>query len=478
LKKSNGKPSSHRLRDEIINDDDAELTKSIIAVQTNDPDVYVNVDAQNPLPSDGDQVYGKDLLLDRSDEYNFTMPDYPSADKRQILTSLVSDVFVEKLDNTSNNPKQILLTFRRPILTNSFGINSWNGDFSNTKVTISQGDFDIVVIDESSDNTKVDIKLFDIEPSKFSSMLIEFYTSDPVSIGLVGIFKNIETASRIQGITPSGFVKNVSVTEDGNLSISDNSSGLAIAKGDVTGTTFIHKFGNAPDFDNVDGLVSIWDGANDGDIAEMQYNYSVSNAIGYISSTTPADTQDIEIQGLYDDGSGNWLLHTQTATLIGQAKVALSQPLIRVFRMKNVGSTDIGGIVYCYEDDTPVGGRPPNTDRIRAVINGDNNQTLMALYTVPSDKTGYMRNWFASTAGANRSTNYVIDVKARPFGQVFQLKHRSAISEDGNSLVQHIYEEPEVFSSKTDIEMKAFALAGGVTGATIAAGFDMVLIDD
>ena len=282
----------------------------------------------------------------------------------------------------------------------------------------------------------------------------------------------------ITGSDPNGTFRNVQTTLDGDLTISDNSSGLSIAQGNVTGVTFIHKFGFAGDFDQTDGFATVWDGANDADIAQMQYTYSTSNAIDSISSTDTGDTQDIEIQGLYDDGSGNWLISNQTVTLTGQTRVALSQPLIRVFRMVNVNTVDIAGFVYCYENTALSAGRPVDTTKIRAVIENGNNQTLMAVYTIPSGTTGYMRDWYASTAGANRATNYIIDLRARPMGGVFQVKHRSALDIGGTTYIQHKYEEPEVFSAKTDIEMRCKLTAVGVTGAAVSSGFDIVLVDN
>jgi hypothetical protein len=282
----------------------------------------------------------------------------------------------------------------------------------------------------------------------------------------------------LTGKDPNGIFQNVNTTEDGDLTISDNSSGLAIAQGKVTGTSFIHKFGFSPDFDQADGFATVWDGSNDADIAEMEYTYSTSNAIDSISSTDTGDTQDIEIQGLYDDGAGNWLISNQTVTLTGQARVAIPQPLIRVFRMVNVNSTDIAGFVYSYENTALSAGRPVDTTKIRAVIENGNNQTLMAIYTIPSGKTGYMRDWYASTAGANRATNYLIDLRARPMGGVFQVKHRSALDIGGTTYIQHKYEEPEVFGAKTDVEMRCKLTASGVTGAAVSSGFDIVLVDN
>ncbi len=253
-----------------------------------------------------------------------------------------------------------------------------------------------------------------------------------------------------------------------------SASGLSISKGDVSGTSFIHKFGNAPDFDTSDGSVSIWDGASDAGIDEMTYTYSATADIDSLSSSSAGDTQDIEVQGL--DSSYN--LVTQTITLTGQTRVALTTDLIRVFRLKNVGSTNLAGTCYCFVNGATTGGVPNTTSDIRAIIQIGNNQTLMSIYTIPNGKTGYMSTWFGSTAGANKSSNYIMDIFTRPFGQVFQLKHRSSLNDSGNSYIQHRYVEPEIFSAKTDIEMRCSLTAVGVTLASVSSGFDLVLIDD
>ena len=285
----------------------------------------------------------------------------------------------------------------------------------------------------------------------------------------------------LTGKNGSDVFRNVQVTQDGDLKISDNSSGLSIAQGNVTGATFIHKFGQAPDFDTGDGFVTIWDGADDSLLtgAAMNYTYSSTDDIGLISSSSSSDTGDIEIQGL--DGDGN--LVTQTITLNGQTDVDISgvggTDLKRVFRMKNVGSSDFVGDIYLRTNGSGQSGGVPSTpNTVRAIVNNGNNQTLMAIYTIPTGKTGYMRDWYANTAGASKNSNYVIKLLARPSGEVFQLKHISALNETGTSALQHMYTEPEVFSAGTDIEMQTNVTAVGVTVAAVGGGFDIVLIDD
>lgn len=276
--------------------------------------------------------------------------------------------------------------------------------------------------------------------------------------------------SALTGEDDNGNWRNVQVTADGNLAISDESSGLSIAQGNVEGTGFIHKFGHASEVDTSDGFVPIWDGAGVFSAGSRGYTYSTTADIDTLSSSSTADTQDIEVQGLDSD----YNLIVQTVTLDGQSKVSLTTSLIRVFRLKNVGSADIVGEVYCYVDSTITAGVPNNETDVRAIIEDGNNQTLMAIYTVPAGETGYMRDYYAALI---RSADNQSRVKlfARPFGQVFQLKHQIGLSNRGTSYLQHKFTEPEVFAEKTDIVLVADAEANDTE---VSGGFDIVLVEN
>ena len=278
----------------------------------------------------------------------------------------------------------------------------------------------------------------------------------------------------LTGQDPAGTFRLINATEDGDLTISDNSSGLAIAEGNVTGKTFIHKFGFAADFDTADGLVTVWDGANDSLLGggAMNYTYSSSADIDTISSSDNGDTQIIEIHGL--DNTFTEVI--QTKTLTGQTDAILDTPLRRVYRMVNRGSTDLAGVVYLRTNGSAQGsGVPSVANTVRAIINNGNNQTLMAVYTIPLGKTGYLRSWYASLSGAKKTSVHVVHLDARPDGEVFQLKHVSSLIAVGTSNNQHQYIEPEIFPAKTDIEMQSNS---DEDTAAISAGFDIVLVDD
>lgn len=284
----------------------------------------------------------------------------------------------------------------------------------------------------------------------------------------------------VTGKDPDGVFRNANVTRDGDLTVSDNSSGLAISEGIVTGKDYIHKFGFAPDFDYGDGEVTIWDGADDAGLNQMDYVFSTSTAIDSISSSDAADTQQIKIQGLDD----TYELVTQIATLSGQTRVALGTSLRRVFRLKNNNGTDLAGNVYVYENTALSGGVPTDTTKIRAIIQNGNNQTLMAVYSVPASKTAYMRSWYASTAGASKTSSYIIRLWAREYDETagahkaWQLKHITSVADGGTTYIQHEYTEPQKFPEKADIYMSVEATAAGATAAAFSAGFDIVLADD
>lgn len=424
------------------------------------------IDVQHPLPTDGDSVYVKDLDLDYCDNGNFTGS----------VTDYFDSLKTVNTDVTSNNPKSIMVWFKRTVYSHSIGLGC--DDITKgfgTDITVKLlGSGEAVRFTKNFTGLNKNSALLEFGNKAFNGFILEFNTASEVCISNITIQKSDQGTVSIEGETPSGNTKGVQVTEDGFLSIENNSSGLAIAEGKVTGKTFIHKFGNAHDFDTTDGIVTVWDGADDADIAQMTYVYSTTNDIDSVSSSSTSDTFEVTVEGLDLD----YNVVTQTVTLSGQTRVALITPLLRIYRMVNTNSTDNVGHVYCFVNTALSSGVPTDTTKVRAVMQPGNNQTLMAVYTIPAGKTGYVRDWYASTAGANKNSNYSIELRARPVNSVFQLKHISALSDNGSSYIKHAYTEPEVFQEKTDIEMRTAVLAVGATGASMAAGFDIILVDN
>ncbi len=418
-------------------------------------------DVQSPLATDGDSIYVKDINLETSDIGDFS--------------GSISDLFNSLLTithNTTSDPiKSIKVLFNRSLQTSAigFGCNDLAHTFSNIVVkALGSGEEVRYTEDQSADDTKRNSYVIDLPPVAANGFIFEFHSTDNICLSNLIIWKSVNVNSRIAGVRPDGKVGDVNVTTDNNLRITDAESGLAIAKGDVTNTTFIHKFGKAPNFDSGDGFVTVWDGSDDSNLAIMDYVYSTSPIIDSLSCGG-TDTTTIQVQGLDSD----YKIVLQEKALTGQTRVALDTSLIRVFRLKNVGSVDLSSDCYCFENTALSSGVPIDTSKVRAQIHSDNNQTLMAIFTIPAGAVGYLRDWYASTAGAKKDTAHEIKLFARPFGQVFQLKHDANIVSDGTSYIQHVYVEPEVFPEKTDIEMKVNT---GQDGAGVSGGFDIVIV--
>jgi hypothetical protein len=269
---------------------------------------------------------------------------------------------------------------------------------------------------------------------------------------------------------PDGTYASIGASTDGNLLIHDAENPSAIAFGAVSGKAIIQKFGNAPDFDTGDGEVSTWDGASDAGIDNMQYDYSLTADIDSVVSSSASDIMNIEIQGL---GASTNLV-VQTVTMNGQTRVALATNLFRVFRMKNVGASNMVGNISCYVTNAPISsGVVDDSSLVRAHILNGNNQTEMALYTVPHGDEIVLKGLYAYSAGASRSASYLLTVWARPPGQVFQLKWKGAFNDDVDSGIRQPYETGLYFDEGTDVELRVQILTAAITAATISSGFEI-----
>lgn len=275
---------------------------------------------------------------------------------------------------------------------------------------------------------------------------------------------------------PSSTFINIGATLSGNLKTTDAENTLAIAKGEVVGSSDINKWGHAYDFDTTDGEVTVWDGVEDGTAWElMGYVFSTTAAIDSISSSSAADTGiDVTIVGL----DSNWDEVTQTATLNGQTRVGLTTNLIRVYRAYNGNGTEFVGHIIIYENTALTAGVPTDKTKIRAIIHPDAQQTEMAVYTVPAGKTGYLVGGYCSTAGASKTSNYIIRFKTRLFQKIFRLQQKVSISDTGTSYIQFKYEVPQVLQEKTDLMVSAEITEAGVTGASVSAGFSIILVEN
>ena len=237
--------------------------------------------------------------------------------------------------------------------------------------------------------------------------------------------------------------------EDGNIS---NSFGAAanipIAAGELSGYSHINKFGFSTNIGFGGSYHTIW---NAGGI----YQYPSSATIATVTSDDSLDNGAvIEVTGLDE----NYNEVSEDITIGGAAGTQL---FLRVYRalIKTAGAgqtTNIGKINITVDS------------LIAAEILEENGQTLMAVYTVPAGKTGYLMKLKASP---DKNTNVLFKLVVKEFGGAFLTK---GLFGTFGVPVTYDYPVPLRFPEKTDIEIQ------GKAGNTCAAGalFDVILVNN
>lgn len=209
------------------------------------------------------------------------------------------------------------------------------------------------------------------------------------------------------------------------------------------GLSHVNKFGYTGD--DVNGTSTIWDGNG----ATAIYPYPADGVVS-ITSTSGSDTgESVEVQGL----DANYDRVTEIINVGSTGSTIFS----RVFRARQCGT------------DTNVGTVDLNMNgTLAARILPGNGQTLMAVYTIPAGKTGYLLQFQGSS---DKQTAVQFKLFAREFldGGAFNLKGQWGSS--GGNVVTYDYKVPLVFPEKSDIRVDM------TTGNNCGGGaiFDLIL---
>lgn len=213
---------------------------------------------------------------------------------------------------------------------------------------------------------------------------------------------------------------------------------------------YIHKFGSC----------SL---ASDGSVWSVGGLYPWSALatpqILFVSSTNAGDNGTVEIQGL----DTNWEPLTEIVSLDGSpSEVTTINPFRRVFRMKysttNVGAINARTISHA--------------GTVVARIDATKAQTLMAVYTIPSNKTGYLLKY---TAGVAKGDDTHLQLFMRE-DQNNGFRIKSEIDLYQNNFIQD-FSVPIKILPKTDIDFRVTQSAGG-GNSRCTVNFDLVMDDN
>ena len=239
---------------------------------------------------------------------------------------------------------------------------------------------------------------------------------------------------------------------------------LQVAREQIFNHKSIFKFGFNPDIDAT--LETVW--AQGG-----LYSYLTSATVLKVSSSSTADTsagtgaRTVELFGL----DTNYDEINETVTLNGQTAVNTTKEYLRINRMivRSAGTGGANaGVIYA-GTGTVTTGVPAN---IYATIAIGDNQTVMALWTVPKDYTAYLLQTDITVATTQNNKYCTVHLVSRPEGEVFQIKDKFVKAE---SSVHQGYTVPLKFEEKTDIEVRAIGDSAGADIA-ISAGLDIIYI--
>jgi len=244
---------------------------------------------------------------------------------------------------------------------------------------------------------------------------------------------------------------------------------LQVARGQISYHKSIFKFGFNPDID--DQLETVW---AQGGI----YSYLTNPSTLYISSSSAADdvagtgARTVTVSGLdanYDEVSVTVDMDGQNGVQLGDAS-----NWTRVFRVivDTAGSgAQNAGVLYVGTEAAPVGGVPTNKYATVAI---SDNQTAMALWTVPRGYTAFVLQTDVTVATTQNNKYATVSLVARPFGGVFNIKDRFVKSQ---SSVHQGYSVPVRFLEKTDLEFRAVGDSAGAD-ISISAGMDILYIQN
>lgn len=230
---------------------------------------------------------------------------------------------------------------------------------------------------------------------------------------------------------------------------------LNVSRGLTKHATSLFKFGYSANVGSA-AVETIWDGGT-------VYTYPAASNTVVVTSDGGANDSGLQI--LVSGLDENYADLEETVTLSALGTANTGNTFSRVFRAYNAGGTDMNSLTdYMVMQ---MGGTTV------AQFSGEDEQTLMAVYTVPAGKTLYIKRVMVSSGTENANRFIKARLVARREGGVFRTAAKFTLKSDFPG--DKVFEYPLAFPAKTDIEVRAITSS---SQAEVAASFEGVLIDE
>ena len=226
---------------------------------------------------------------------------------------------------------------------------------------------------------------------------------------------------------------------------------LQVVRNQIENHKTVFKFGFNPDVNSSEE--TIWDVGG-------IYAYP-SSAVAMTVTTdagTPANDNGVKVIVFGLDEDYNEV--NQEVTLAGAGTATTTQTFIRVFR------------AYVSGSQAPTGNlNITNGGTTYARITLGENQTLMALWTVPAGYTGFLDHVNIATGTTNANQYVTAQIVQRTQGGVFRVMMKQTLSSGG--VADFLLRYPIEISEKTDLEVRAESSG---SNNLISANFSIVYV--
>jgi len=227
---------------------------------------------------------------------------------------------------------------------------------------------------------------------------------------------------------------------------------LQVSRGLINGHKRVFKFGYNGEIQNVEE--TIWDVGG-------LYTYPSSAVTMTATSSSGATDEDVEvtIQGV----DTNYAELSETVTLNASGTATTTGSFLRVYRAFVSGSTASDGNITIANGGTTY-----------AYVSASDQQTLMALWTVPAGYTAYLFQLDTTAFTVQNNKVATIRMLTREVNGVFRTQNKFDLFE--GSYHQDIT-CPQPIPEKTDIEFRAIADSSNAD-LRVAATFDIIYIEN
>ena len=227
---------------------------------------------------------------------------------------------------------------------------------------------------------------------------------------------------------------------------------IQVSRGLVAGHERIFKFGHNPVIQDTEE--TIWD-------AGGIYSYPSSAVAMTVTSAAGATDNGVQVNVAGLDTNYNEV--NETVTLASTGTATTTQTFLRVNRCFVVGSTAPTNNINVTNGGTTYA----------RITNGE-NQTLMALWTVPAGYTAYLLALDCTSFTEQNNKVATMRYLTREQNGVFRVKNKFDLFQ---ASFHQDYITPEPISEKTDIEFRAVATSSNAD-LRVAASMDIIYIEN